>query len=530
VTAFKAISPIDGQTLGEFSAASLEDIQIMMAKARSAVKAWSALSVKQRCQILSKFNTLVLSDLDNLCTTISRTTGKVMTEALLGEIYPVLDLAAYYCRHADKILSPQSVVTSPFSFPGAEAQIIRKPFGVVALITPWNYPFQITVCQLLGALIAGNAVILKLSEFSLPIGKVIVDLFNQLDLPADTVQWLIGDGKSGAQLIDAAPDIVVFTGSLNTGRVVMQKAAQQPVPVILELGGKDAMIVCADADLERTANAAVYGAFCNSGQACVSVEQLYVEQPCFNAFLKKLCAVTANLKVGQNAEGDLGVMTVSSQIEKVKVQYDDAINKGAKVSVPLNIQGSAINPIILWDVTDEMLIMQEETFGPLLPIIPFINEDEVIRLANQSEFGLNASVWSRDIKKAERIARQLQVGNWAINDVIKNIGHPRLPFGGCKHSGFGRYRGAEGLLQMTYPVSGLTSSSHFQREPNWFPYSEDSYLAFKGYLDVLYGKGSFFSRARRNLPALQGFREYSSFNLKQSWQNLKLSLPWKREY
>ncbi|CAG7857821.1 partial succinate-semialdehyde dehydrogenase / glutarate-semialdehyde dehydrogenase, partial [biofilm metagenome] len=521
---------IDGQSLGEYAGATSEDIQDMMAKARSAVRKWSALSVKQRSQILSRFPALVLADLDGLCTAISHTTGKVMTEALLGEIYPVMDLAAYYCRHADQILSPQNVVTSPLSFPGAEAQIIRKPYGVVALITPWNYPFQITVCQLLGALIAGNAVIIKLSEFSLPVGKAIVDLFAQLDLPDNTVQWLIGDGNIGAQLITSAPDMVVFTGSLTTGRAVMQCAAQHPIPVLLELGGKDAMVVCADADLERTCHAAVYGAFCNSGQACVSVERLYVEQSCFETFKQKLCAATANLKVGHGMEGDLGVMTVNSQVDKVKAHYEDAINKGAKASAPLNIQGNSISPVILWDVTADMLIMKEETFGPLLPVIPFINEEEAICLANQSEFGLNASVWSQDINKAERIARQLQVGNWAINDVIKNIGHPRLPFGGCKHSGFGRYRGTEGLLQMTYPVSGLTSSSHFKQEPNWFPFSQSRYQTFKGYLDVLHGDGNFISRARRNLPALQDFREYSSFNLKQGWQNLKLSMPWRRQH
>lgn len=530
MTTFKATSPFDGQSLGEYVAATPEDIQTMMVKARSAGTKWSALSVKQRSQILSRFAALVLANLDGLCTIISRTTGKVMTEALLGEIYPVLDLAAFYCRHADKILSPQGVVTSPFSFPGAAAQITRKPYGVVALITPWNYPFQITVCQLLGALIAGNAVIFKLSEFSLPVGKAIIDLFAALDLPDNTVQWLIGDGSTGVQLIEAAPDIVVFTGSLTTGRAVMQSAARHPIPVLLELGGKDAMIVCADADLVRAANAAIYGAFCNSGQACVSVERLYVEQSCFDAFRQKLCAAVVDLRVGHGSEGDLGVMTVKSQVDKVKAHYEDAINKGAKASASLTIQGNIIYPLILWDVTPDMLVMQEETFGPLLPIIPVNDIDEAIHLANQSEFGLNTSVWSQDINKAECIAGQLQTGNWVVNDVIKNIGHPRLPFGGCKRSGYGRYRGAEGLRQMTYPVSGLTSNSHFTQEPNWFPYSPSRYQAFKGYLDVLHGEGNFVSRARRNLEALQGFREYSSFNLKQGWQNLKLSLPWRREY
>ena len=516
--------------LGEFEISRPEHIVQALQSARSAAKQWEAVEVRQRCRILAQFSRILLAEIDSVCEVISRTTGKVMTEALLGEVYPLLDLAKYYEKHAARILRDQGITTSPFAFPGATAEITRKPYGVVAIISPWNYPFQITVSQILSALFAGNAVLFKPSELSMPVGQLIMELFAKMDLPQGLVQWVVGDGQCGELLIDATPDLVVFTGSLNTGRAVMQRAAQHPVPVILELGGKDAMIVFDDADLERARNGALYGAFCNSGQACVAVERVYVQEGCYEKFRQMLCDGTAKLKIGHGAEGDLGAMTSKRQIEIVQKQYDDALAKGAKASGQLVFEGNYLNPVVLWDVSPDMMVMQEETFGPLLPVIPFISEDEVIQFANKGDFGLNASIWSTDIAKAERVAQQLDVGNWSVNDVLKNVGHAGLPFGGVKKSGFGRYHGAEGLRNFTYPVSGLTSRSHLAKEPNWFPYSDERYHQFKGYIDFVYGTGSFFQRIKRNWQALQAFREYSAFDLKQRWQNLKLLLPWKRDF
>lgn len=523
-------SPIDGRLLGEFVTSSPEDIKRTLEKARHAADYWSTLPVKSRCQKLSAFNSIVLAELDELCEAISLTTGKVLTEALLGEVYPVLDLATYYFENAEAILRLRNVVTSPFAFPGATAAIARKPYGVTALITPWNYPFQITVAQILSALYAGNAVIFKLSELCLPVGEKITALFSRLELPEGLVQCLVGDGATGEYLIDAGPDFIVFTGSLSTGRKVAQRAAQHPIPAILELGGKDAMIVFADADLNRASEGVLYGAFANSGQTCVAVERLLVEASCFPQFLAMMREGIEKLVVGHGEMGDIGAMTSARQIEIVKRQYDDALTKGAKTSGPLELKGNYLQPVLLWDVTPDMLVMQEETFGPLLPVMTFTDEAHAVCLANGLDFGLNASVWSLDIGKAERIARQLKVGNWAVNDVLKNVGHPGLPFGGVGKSGYGRYHGAEGLRSFTYPVSGLTNRSHLPKEPNWFPYSAQSYRNFKGYIDFVYGTGTLFQRIRRNWPALQAFREYSAFDLMQRWQNLKLSLLWKRDF
>jgi acyl-CoA reductase-like NAD-dependent aldehyde dehydrogenase len=235
------------------------------------------------------------------------------------------------------------------------------------------------------------------------------------------------------------------------------------------------------------------------------------------------------LKVGHDQESDLGAMTSPRQFAIIEEHYRDALAQGAKASGSLQREGNYVSPVVLWDVHHGMKVMREETFGPLLPVMPFTGEDDAIKLANDSDFGLNASIWSCDIAKAQRVASGLQAGNWAINDVLKNIGHAGLPFGGVKKSGFGRYHGAEGLRNFTYPVSGLTSRSRLPKEPNWFPYSEERYQQFRGYMDFIYGEGPLYGRISRNWGALQAFREYSAFDLMQRWQNLKWMLPWNRD-
>jgi len=517
----RAISPLDASPLGDYAVSSPDNIGQQLTAARDAATVWAEIPVRQRLQRLMPLRDVLLRETDLIVECIHQTTGKVKTDALLGDLYPILDLLAYYRKQARSILAPHDVATSPLIFPAATARVERKPFGVVAVIAPWNYPFQLALAPLLTALIAGNAVILKPSELALPVGALIVDLLATLDLPPGLVQWVVGGRDVGEWLIDAGPELVFFTGGLQAGRAVMQRAARHPIPVLLELGGKDAMLVFADADCQRAANAALYGAFCNSGQVCVAIERLYVERDCHAHFLALLLDGIAQLHVGAGDDADVGAMTSEHQIAIVKAHYDDALAQGAQASGPLHIDGRFVKPVLLWNVHHGMRILREETFGPLLPVMAFDGEAEAITLANDSEFGLNASVWSRDIAKAERIARQLQVGNWAVNDVIKNIGHPGLPFGGVKRSGFGRYHGAEGLLSMSHPVSGLTNRSRLPREPNWFPYSAATYQSLKAHIDFVHGRGPVWQRLLRNREALMAFREFGSIDLRQYWHNFK---------
>jgi acyl-CoA reductase-like NAD-dependent aldehyde dehydrogenase len=372
--------------------------------------------------------------------------------------------------------------------------------------------------------VCGNAVIFKVSELTIPVGELILQLLGQLDLPVGLIQHTIGESAAGQAIIDGRPDLVFATGGLTAGRAIMARAAQHPIPVILELGGKDAMLVFDDANLVRACKAALYGAFSNSGQVCVSVERLYVQQSCFDEFLSQLLAGLAGLTVGHGEKGDLGALTSLAQFDVIQAHYQDALDKGAQASGPLQLNGRYLQPVILWDVTHDMRIMREETFGALLPVMAFDNEQQAIDLANDSDFGLNASIWSQDIIKAERVASQLQVGNWAVNDVIKNIGHPGLPFGGVKNSGFGRYHGTEGLRSFTHTVAGLTSRSPLNDEPNWFPYSELRYRQMRGFIDFMFGSGNLSQRIQRNLTELQAFRGYASTNFRQHWRNFLIFL------
>ena len=526
----QALSALDRSPLGQYAMTMPEQIQQAVQQSRSAAQQWQQLTVKQRLRKLARLNGLLIEHADSICQLLSSCSGKVATEALLAELIPVLDLNRYYQAHAQAVLQSRPVACSPLTYPFATAEINRQAHGVVAIITPWNYPLQLTLSPLLTALVAGNSVIFKLSELSVPVTDLILFLCQQLDLPEGLVQTVIGDGQTGQALIAAGPDLVFFTGSLETGRAVMQAAAQHPIPVILELGGKDAMLVLADANLERACHAALYGAFGNSGQVCMSLERIYVHQNCYAEFLQQLVSGLGKLKAADGIEGDYGPLCTEAQFNRLSQQYDNAIALGAQASGPLIRTGHFLQPVILWNVTPEMQIMQEESFGPIVAVMAFDNHQQAVELINDCQYGLNGSIFSRDTRLAKSLANQLELGNWAINDVIKNAGHAGLPFGGVKHSGFGRYRGAEGLRQFSRTVSGLTNRSTLAKEPNWFPYNTERYELFKGHIDFVYGPGNFLLRMCRNWRTLLSFLVYAKPNLQQVWHNLIQLFPWKQDY
>ncbi len=519
VDSIDALSPVDGRLLKTFALTSEQELDEKVNRCRRAAKIWMNFSVDERLDRLSRLTDHILANIDAISDRLVEASGKVKTEIILGEVYPVLEMLKYYRKTAAKILAPQLVSTSVLAFPDATAGYDYRPYGVVAVISPWNYPFQLTLYPLLSALIAGNGVLFKTSEFSLPVGELICELMAELDLPDGLVQWVIGGPEIGQKMIERRPDLVFFTGGRYAGCNVMTTAAMHPIPVILELGGKDAMVVFADAQIERAVKAALYGAFTNSGQVCVSIERLYVEESIYESFLQKLREELKKLKVGSGDDADIGAITVKKQQEVIEAHYRDAVAKGAKASGELKFNGSYLYPVVLWDITENMLILQEETFGPLLPVLSFSNEQEVVGKINADEHGLNASVWSLDFAKAQRVVGRLEVGNWVVNDVLKNVGHPRLPFGGVKMSGFGRYHGAEGLRSFVYPVSGVVSRSQHNREPNWFPYSRQSYRQMRALLDFLFGRQVLWRRLKNNWRDLQVFREFASLNAGQHWRN-----------
>lgn len=525
-----AMSTANIDLQGRGSITTPEQIHQRLENARLAAQAWQRLSVKDRLKVLAPLNGLLINQADNICTQLMEVSGKAATDALLAELIPILDLNRYYQNHAQAILQSRPVACSPFTYPYATAKISRQPFGVVAIITPWNYPLQLTLCPLLTALICGNSVLFKVSELSLPIAELIMTICDALQLPDGLVQAVIGDAQTGQALIDAGPDLVFFTGSLSSGRAVMQQAAQHPIPVILELGGKDAMIVLSDANIQRAAHAAVYGAFSNSGQVCMSLERIYVDQRCHDDFLHILLEELKTLQPASGLDGDYGTLCTEAQFTRLQAQYDDAIHQGARASGPLVREGNLLHPVVLWNVNHSMRVMQEESFGPIVAIMAFDGLEQAIKLVNDCPYGLNGSIFSQHHTSAEQLAGQLKLGNWAINDVIKNAGHAGLPFGGVKHSGFGRYRGAEGLRQFSHTVSSLHNHSSLTTEANWFPYTAARYQLFKNHIDFVYGAGPLWLRMLRHWRNLLAFRHYARPDPRQIWHNLIQLLPWKQDY
>jgi acyl-CoA reductase-like NAD-dependent aldehyde dehydrogenase len=458
-----------------------------ISRARKAQHDLRDLSVARRLQAMRQLRSEITARIDPIVDLVVEETGKPPVEALGGEILATLEIIRYHEKHAARILRPEKRPT-PWFLGGGRSRVEYPPHGVAAIFSPWNYPFHLALAPLVTALAAGNAVILKPSEVTPRTTELILELMGICGLPADSVQALQGGPEAGEALIEAQPDFIFFTGSTATGRKVMASAAKHLIPVELELGGKDPMIVFDDAPLDRAIEAAVHGAFAASGQWCVSIERLYVQQGTADEFTQHLVERTKQLRIGTSQDSDVGRITTQAQLDIIKSHYDDAIAKGATALTPWESDGLFLKPIILTDVTPDMRVLTEETFGPILPLIPFAHEEDAIRLANESPYGLNASVWTLDRTRAHRVASTLDTGNCAINDCCKNIANPHLPFGGVKQSGFGRYHGPEGLRAFTRPKSILIKYTRTPRDRNWFPYTGKTYTALSRILCFLHGR------------------------------------------
>ncbi|MFF2530058.1 aldehyde dehydrogenase family protein [Brevibacillus sp. NPDC058079] len=482
-------NPATGELLGSLQEATPEQVEDAMARARLAFPAWSTTTLAERLDYLTRLRHYLVDHGEEIARKISEATGKVTLEAYMTEIFVTVDTIRFYEKHASQMLADQPVPTSIVLWP-KKSYIHYKPMGVVAVISPWNYPFQLAIIPVLSALVAGNTVILKPSEVTASTGLLIEEVFSAVSMPDGVVTVLHGGREAGQALVAACPDKIFFTGSVATGKKIMAAASEHLIPVELELGGKDPMIVFEDAHLERAANGAVWGAFTNSGQVCMSVERLFVHEKIYPEFLKLVTEKTKALRQSYPNQAEVGSMTSSQQIGIVHEHVSEALATGATAvtgGLP-STDSMYIAPTILTNVTSDMKIMREETFGPVLPIMTFATEEEAVHLANSSPYGLNASVWSADKTKADRVARQLDSGNVCINDVIISYANPHLPFGGVKQSGIGRYRGPSGLQAFTHSISVIHDPGKRKREFNWYPYTKDQELTFIGLTNLLYGK------------------------------------------
>jgi len=492
-----AYNATTGKVIGELPIADEAAVRDAVAKARAVQPGWSALTFKERGIYLLRFRDVMLKRSDDIARLISQEVGKPRIEGLLNEIMAATDFINYYVKHAEKMLADEPVPLHLLKH--RKSYIHYAPLGVIGIISPWNFPFVLGLSEVVTALMAGNTIILKPSELAPQCGQIIADMFAAVDFPESVFQVIHGDGKTGAALVKSGVDKICFTGGGATARHIMRAAADNLTPVVFELGGKDPMIVCADADIERAAQAAVWGAFANCGQVCASVERVYVHKSIADAFIGRTLELTRKLRVGNAADGedvDIGSMVHERQVQVVEQQVQDAVNKGGKILLggrrPENNTGPYYEPTILTDVNSNMDVMREETFGPLLPITVVEDDEEAIRLANDSIFGLDAYVFSKDSKHADSIARRLEAGIVMINDVIAAYSAPETPWGGVKQSGIGRvHGGAMGLKEFCQVrhIMGERIQLPMKRELWWFPYRQWQVPLYERVIKLLFGFG-----------------------------------------
>ena len=481
-----AINPANGDEIGRVPLLNASDVNAAVKRARQAQIAWAKLSFRARAQFIVKAREVVLAQVDEIALLISRETGKPPAEAIAMEITPTLDLMQFFARNAERMLRRQKIKIGQFELMGRSSYIAYKPLGVVGIISPWNFPWATPLDEVVMALMAGNAVVVKPSELTPFTALKIGEIFKEAKLPEGLVEIVTGDGSTGAALVEADINKVMFTGSVATGRRVAEAAAKHLTPVVLELGGKDPMIVLEDANLANAARAAVWGGFANAGQACASIERLYVHESIAKQFTDLVVEETRKLKLGvpTGEEIDVGAMTNERQLRIVEDHIEDAVEHGARIETGghrVETAGGWFHePTVISNANHSMSVMCDETFGPVLPIMTFKTDDEAVRLANDSIYGLTASVFTTDIARGRRLAEQIDAGTVMINEVVYTHAIAQTPWGGVKQSGYGRTHGRLGLLELVTPQHIHTNRIPWLPDVWWFHYSAQAAALFRG--------------------------------------------------
>jgi acyl-CoA reductase-like NAD-dependent aldehyde dehydrogenase len=470
----EVLNPANGETVGSVDVDSPKTIAEAVARVRANQADWEALGNEGRYRWLGKLRDWLLDSADQIADTMQAETGKVRGDTGAELIY-LADLINFYGSKADKFIGEETVRAHSPLLATRKLKVQYRPHPVVGVISPWNFPMALALGDAIPALQAGAAVVVKPSEFT-PLGlqEAVKAWKEEIGAP-DVFDCVHGTGEAGASLVDEV-DFIQFTGSDRTGRKVMARAADTLTPVSLELGGKDPMIVLADADLDRAANAAAWGGMFNSGQVCLSVERVYVEEPVYDEFVAKLTKEVSGLRQGADGRSssmEVGAMTSPNQIAIVADQVDDALAAGAKALTggkAVEGPGQFFEPTVLVDVDHTTKVVREETFGPVVGVMKVRDSEEALRLANDSRYGLAGSVFGGR-ERAERLARRIEAGAVNVNDVIVNYAAVDVPMGGWKESGIGFRHGEYGIKKYCRPESIITTRLAGKREFNWYPYT-----------------------------------------------------------
>ncbi len=486
---YRLLNPATLEPVGEFDAQTEPEVRAAVERARKAQPDWAALDFAERGKYLERAVAQLLERQDEIVETVVRETGKPTAEAFASEIVAACDALTFYAKRARHILADRRLPVHLVK--NKKLHVSYRPLGVVGIITPWNFPFVLSMNPTAQALMAGNAVLLKPSEVTAFSGQLLADVFEGAGLPEGVFQVIQGDGETGRALCEAGVDKISFTGSVATGRKVGEICGRNLIPCTLELGGKDPMIVCADADVDRAANGAVFGAFANSGQVCISTERVYVHEDVADEFTRKVVAKTAELRQGTGGEIDVGSMITPGQLDIVTAHVDDAVEKGARLLAGGRrnpaYEGLFYEPTVLTEVSHEMKVMREETFGPVLPILRVRDEDTAVRLANDSPYGLNASVFTRDKRRGRELAKQIEAGAVVVNDTMVTYGVTEAPFGGRKDSGIGQVNGEIGLRSYCHAQAILVDRFGGKSEGNWYPHTDRKLGRMKRVVRWLWG-------------------------------------------
>ncbi len=483
---FESTSPATGEVVATLPVCGPGEVAAAVARAREAFPWWRDLGYAGRSERLKRLQGVLVRRREELLDLIHRENGKPEAEALI-EHQLVLEHIEWARKNAKKVLGSQKAPGS-LTLMNVAGEVSYEPFGVIGVIGPWNYPLFTPMGSIVYALAAGNAVVFKPSEFTPAVGVFLEDCVREAVPEHPVLQTITGLGETGAALCRAGVDKIAFTGSAPTGKKIMAACAESLTPVLMELGGKDALIVDADGDVEKAASAALFGGCSNAGQTCIGVERVYVVESAYDRFVEAIVSRARTIRAGADADAAIGPITMPKQLDIIRAHIEDAVERGATVLVggPESVRPPFVDPVILTDVPTDAKVLRDETFGPVIPIIKVRDVDEALALANDTTYGLGAAVYGK--KRAMEIARKIRSGMAAVNSVMSFAGFASLPFGGVGDSGFGRIHGPDGLKEFTrakaiarerfaLPFDILS----FER-PAWLP------KALKKIQDLQYGK------------------------------------------